>query len=311
MSKTDRTLRHSVKHITFLSGGLASWKVFKDLVAKHGIDSCVALFTDTLIEDVDLYRFIVDVCAPYSNKDLTRVFALGRSVPEVTDIEARKLHLVELRKECAEVFPFLVWICEGRTPWEVFKYKRWLGNSRLAHCSFILKQKPARAYLEKNFNPELTRLYLGIGWEEPQRKNAITTNWVPYTVEFPLCDPPYYHKQDLVKELEADGIALPALYLDGFSHNNCSGQCVKGGQGHWVRLLQKYPERYQDAVEREKEVADYLGGNPTIISRLRKKVKSNISLEQLREEYKAKNPEIDEFDIGGCGCFSEPSAELE
>ena len=47
-----------MKHIVFYSGGLCSWATAKRVVEKHGKENVLLLFTDTLIEDEDLYRFI-------------------------------------------------------------------------------------------------------------------------------------------------------------------------------------------------------------------------------------------------------------
>jgi 3'-phosphoadenosine 5'-phosphosulfate sulfotransferase (PAPS reductase)/FAD synthetase len=109
-------------HVVFFSGGIGSFFTAKRVIEKHGKENVVLLFTDTLIEDDDLYRFMDD---------------------------ASKFFDVPVTK-----------IADGRTPWQVFKDVRWLGNSRLAQCSHILKQKTAETFIKANFNPEECTLYL-------------------------------------------------------------------------------------------------------------------------------------------------------
>jgi 3'-phosphoadenosine 5'-phosphosulfate sulfotransferase (PAPS reductase)/FAD synthetase len=250
----------------FFSGGIGSFFTTKRVIQTHGKEDVILLFTDTLIEDDDLYRFMDD---------------------------AEKFFDVPVTK-----------IADGRTPWEVFKDVRWLGNSRLAQCSHILKQKTAEKWIKANFQPNECILYLGIDWSEEHRTKAPTRNWEPYKVEFPMCEEPFLSKDEMIQYLETVGIEIPKLYKLGFSHNNCSGMCVRAGQGHFINLLKQLPERYLELEEVEKEMQRYLEKDVTILKRTKNKVRENLSLEQLRLEYQANQMEqIDMFDIGGCGCF--------
>ena len=99
-----------MKYQISFSGGLGSG--ISALIAfEKGVDFNL-IFADTLIEDEDLYRF---------NSDIAR--AVGKEIITLTD---------------------------GRTPWDVFVDKRWIGNSRTAHCSTELKTKPVKAWLDAN-----------------------------------------------------------------------------------------------------------------------------------------------------------------
>lgn len=40
------------------SGGIGSWSAARRVVAEHGTEDLILLFSDTLIEDQDLYRFL-------------------------------------------------------------------------------------------------------------------------------------------------------------------------------------------------------------------------------------------------------------
>lgn len=236
------------------------------VIEKYGKENVIRLFTDTLIEDQDLYRF---------QDDATEYFG----VP-LTRIE------------------------DGRTPWEVFKDVRYLGNSRLAQCSHILKQKTADKWIRANFKPDECVLYLGIDWTEEHRTKAPTKNWAPYKVEFPMCEEPYLAKEDMLAELERIGIEVPRLYKMGFSHNNCGGFCVRAGQGHFANLYRQLPELYKHHEQKEQEMREFLGKDVSILRRTRNGERINLTLKQLREELEAEQTDqIDMFDIGGCGCF--------
>jgi hypothetical protein len=75
---------------------------------------------------------------------------------------------------------------DGRTPFEVYWDVRFLGNSRLAPCSRILKQVPARRWLSAHCDPASTTVYVGIDAGETRRIAGIRLGWSPWTVEFPL-----------------------------------------------------------------------------------------------------------------------------
>lgn len=256
-----------LKHIVFYSGGIGSWMTAKRVIAQHGKENVILLFTDTLIEDEDLYRFI------------------NETVKEM-DVQYE-------------------YIADGRTPWEVFKDVKYLGNSRLAQCSHVLKQKPADKWIKANYKPDECLLYLGIDWSEAHRVKSPTKNWLPYTVLFPMCEEPYLTKQDMLDELQRLGIEIPKLYKLGFSHNNCGGGCVRAGQGHFVNLLKQLPFVYQEWEVNEQQMRDFLDKDVSMLRRTKKGERTNLTLKKLREEVESDQKEqIDMFDIGGCGCFS-------
>lgn len=261
-----------MKHIVFYSGGLGSWATAKRVIERHGKENTILLFTDTKMEDEDLYRFLDD-----TEKDF------GMKITRIAD---------------------------GRDVWEVFKDSRLIGNSRIAPCSHILKQKAASKWIKANFTPDEAVLYLGIDWTEEHRTVAPTKNWHPYKVEFPMCEEPYLTKNDVMNELKKTGIKLPRLYEKGFSHNNCGGFCVRAGQGHFANLLKQMPDRYAYHEKKEQEMRDYLGRDDiSILTRTRNGQKETLTLKQLREEYERGGEQIDMFDIGGCGCFVQDGEE--
>lgn len=260
-----------MKHIVFYSGGIGSWAAANRVIEKHGKENVILLFTDTLIEDHDLYRFI----------DETSI---------ALDVQ-------------------LVKIADGRTPFDVYRDERFLGNSRIAPCSHKLKQAVAKKWITENFKPDQCVLYLGIDWTEAHRTKAPIKNWSPYRVEFPMCDEPYVTKNEMLQQLKNDGIEVPRLYTLGFAHNNCGGFCCRAGQGHFANLLEKLPERFLEYEAKEEELREFLGRDVAMMKKTRKKVTKPYTLRELREDIQRQEP-IDTLDIGGCGCFVEELQEI-
>jgi hypothetical protein len=256
------------KHIIFYSGGIGSYFTARRVVEKEGNENVILLFTDTKIEDADLYRFIDETSKKLGAK------------------------LIKLQ--------------DGRTPWEVARDVRFLPNSRIAQCSHLLKQKMADAWIKKNFKPEECVLYLGIDWTEEHRRKGPTKNYKPYEVRFPMCEKPYLTKPEMLDILEKeDLIQRPRLYKMGFAHNNCGGFCFRAGIGHFKNLLEKNRELYLFHEGKEQEMRAYLGKDVSILRRTRNGQKINLTLKDLRGELECgKQLSFDELiDVGGCGCF--------
>jgi hypothetical protein len=169
-------------HVVQFSGGVGSFSAAQRIAVRYGTENLVLLFADTLVEDPDLYRFLIDSGRYFGIKPIV-----------VTD---------------------------GRKPFEVFWDQRFLGNSRLAPCSHILKQKPCRDWLEKHHDPADTILYIGIDWSEDHRIAAIDKGWDTWRTRYPMCDEPYLGKEQLIDAVRAAGFKPSQLYKDGFKHNN-------------------------------------------------------------------------------------------
>ena len=296
------------KHIIFNSGGIGSWAALKRVLANNRREDVVNLFTDTLIEDRDLYRFLIESTAEACGiPQPSALIEMCNNIPDITsdqDVDMRKKVLSNISEEAMRLIPNLVWIIEGRTPWEVFRDTRFLGNSRLAKCSHVLKQEAAAEYVFANFKPNECALYLGIDWTEEHRKAAPVRNWAPYTVKFPMCDEPYVAKHDMLRELDELNIERPRLYEKGFAHNNCGGFCVRAGQGHFANLLKQFPDQFAYHERKEEEMRNFLDKDVTILKKVRDKVTYRLTLRELRESVEDIGAcDIDYDDIGGCGCF--------
>ena len=130
-------------HVVMFSGGIGSWAAAKRVAQQHGTKDLVLLFADVkgdsaadnphIGEDEDTYRFLAEAAAN----------VLG-------DKRARSQFVI---------------VRDGRTIWEVFHDKRYLGNSRQANCSHLLKQVPCRKWITSHYpKPDDAVIYVGIDW---------------------------------------------------------------------------------------------------------------------------------------------------
>lgn len=252
------------QHVVNLSGGLNSWLTAVRVKEAHGTDGLTLLFADTLIEDEDLYRFLDDVAA-HVGVPITR-------------------------------------IADGRTPWDVFRDVRMMGNSRLDPCSRMLKRELLNRWHEEHCDPGETTIYVGISWDESHRLDAIRARLAPWRIEAPLCEAPYITKPQILAECREAGIRPPRLYELGFPHNNCGGFCVKAGQAQFATLLRQMPGRYAFHEEKEEEFRSYLGRDDVAIMRDRRGGETKpLTMREFRERIEA-GQQCDMFDWGGCGC---------
>jgi hypothetical protein len=249
------------------SGGATSWAAAKRVVEKHGSKDVTLFFANTKAEDEDLYRFLAD--------------------------------------GAANVGAPLVYAAEGRDPWQVMFDERMLGNSRFDPCSRILKRQVMDRWLAKNCDPKETIVYIGIDWTEEHRYIGLRDRRavLGWKYEAPLCEPPWMDKDEALAWMKREGIRQPRLYDLGFSHNNCGGFCIKGGQGHFANLLRVMPERYAYHEQKEQDIRALLGKDVSIMTdRSGDKKKKPLTLKDLRIRIE-RGTQIDAFDIGGCGCF--------
>jgi len=252
------------QRVVNFSGGVGSWAAARRVADQHGTDGLVLLFADTLIEDEDLYRF--------------------------------------LKEAATDVGGTFVRLCDGRTPWQVFRDVRYLGNTRADPCSKILKRDLLDRWRAENCDPENTTIYIGIDWTEVHRLDRLRLRVAPWQVEAPMTKPPYLSKTQMLDALRARGIEPPRLYAMGFPHNNCGGGCVKAGQAHFRHLLKMLPDRYAEWEQEERSMLDFLGRDDVAILRDRTGGTTKpLTLKVFRERVQA-GQLGDEHEWGGCGC---------
>lgn len=250
--------------VVMFSGGVGSWAAAKRVAERHGTDGLVLLFTDTLIEDDDTYRF--------------------------------------LEESAANVGGELVRIADGRTPWEVFADSSFLGNTRVDLCSRILKRELADKWVSEHCDPDDFVGYVGIDWSEIHRFERLRDRKLPWRYEAPLCDPPYLTKDDMHAWAASEGLRKQRLYTLGMPHANCGGGCVKMGQGGFARLYQAAPDTFAEWERQEEAMREQLG-DVSILRDRRGGDTKPLTLKELRHRLCGDAGQIDMLDIGGCGCF--------
>lgn len=246
------------------SGGMGS--AVSALVAyENGLDFNL-IFADTLIESPELHRFMGEVAT-----------ACKKEIVHLTD---------------------------GRTPWDVYIDKRWIGNTRTAHCSTELKTKPVMAWLKEN-SKESDPLVLGMDWSEQDRIDRAAANWAPrpvvsllnrYKITRPMFEP----------MLDKYGIKKSEQYKKGYEHDNCGGFCCKAGLVQFERLYRNDPNTFKYHEDEMERAIKSIG--PTarpFLRKVRNGETQYITLKEFREELDRGTMELPMFDSSGCGCFTD------
>ncbi len=301
------------------SAGAGSWAAAKRVAERHGTARLTLLFTDTLIEDEDAYRFLIEGAADvFGTKAPDNLLPKPSSFPPLSDKEGRRMFLSSLARDAMEAIPGLVWLIEGRDPFQVFRDERFLGNSHRDPCSKILKRQVADRWLDRNKDPKNTTVYVGIDWSEEHRFDDGKGGGVGprhaksgWNYQAPMCERPFLTKDDMLALLKDRGIAVPRLYKMGFAHNNCGGICIKAGHGHFMTLLREMPERYAHYESEEEAVRRIVGQDVSMMSdRTGDGKKKPLTMRRFREKAQA-GGKVDLFDVGGCGCFLTDDAPAE
>jgi hypothetical protein len=262
-----------LNHVVMYSGGVGSWATALRVAEKikgEKKDHLFLLFADTAMEDEDLYRFITDA---------------KKTLPQAE----------------------FVWLGGEENVWDVFFREHYIGNSRIDPCSKNLKRIPMRKWLEAMYVPEYTTVYLGMDWTEGHRVERAAKFWHPWKVEYPMMDPPYLSKKDMIELCSKHGIEPPRLYKMGFPHNNCGGFCVKAGQAQFRLLLKTMPERYAYHEQKEREFRELFEKDVTILRDYRNGGKP-MTLEAFR---KREDKDVDKEEWGGCGCITPGEEEKD
>lgn len=258
--------------VVLYSGGALSWAAAMRTIERHGRDDVQLLFTDTSMEDEDLYRFLDDT--------------------------ERQLDIP------------LVRLKDGRTPWGVYRDRRMVGNSRMDPCSEALKRKMSARWLAEH--AARATLVFGIDWTEQHRLVGLRKRYeaLDFAVEAPMCEPPFLLKNDVLAWMRREGVEPPRLYAMGFAHNNCGGFCCRAGIGHFRMLLRAMPARYAAHEAEEQAMREFLGKDVSVLRDRTVDDVRPLTLRALRERIQAGDQTLSLFDdeIGGCGCFVDDEA---
>ncbi len=270
-----------MKHVVNFSGGLCSFWAAHRVVQKFGPENVTLLFADTLIEDDELYQF---------NKQAAQL--LGVPITR---------------------------ICQGETPWELFRREGLIGNSLFPICSVRLKREPLAEWTRRNClsafeegqgalfgeTREPCTIYVGFDWSEGNRVADLRRELSQYRIEAPMTEEPIWDKCRMEREARALGLIIPKLYGLGFPHNNCGGRCVRAGISHWVHLYRVLPSRFWDWARAEWTTAkDFIarGIEPlSILKDRRGGVTKSLYLWQLAVRIKS-GEKFPRDEWGGCGC---------
>lgn len=261
-------------YIVNVSGGLTSYEALRRTIERYGREATRTVFADTRIEDPDLYRFLDDIERH-----------LGISIVRLVD---------------------------GRTVFDIWHDARAITlrghGAGAAPCSKILKREPIERWLEGVSEPYT--LVFGMDWSEQDRMERMRAYYAPTPVWFPLAERPYMDKCHIADALEREGITVPALYREGFEHNNCGGGCVKAGQAHFAHLYRTRPATYARWEAEEERLRRALDKDISILNDRRdargedgKIHRRPLTLRAFRERLEAGGA-YDATDWGGCGCFA-------
>lgn len=219
-------------------------------------DEVILLFHDTKEEDPDTYRFLREMAA-----------ALGMPITERSD---------------------------GRSVTEVFRDENYLGNTRNAMCSRILKQEQSDRFIAELRAAGHDKIVKVVGFSknEPDRVQhavgkAIQRGW---DVRFP-CIEENVTKQDCATWCECTMGVRPAAMYAWSDHANCVG-CIKGGREYWLAVAANRPDVFNQRADLEDEFGHCIvqGENPI---RLRDLLQVGLRRPVARKE---------SISIGTCEC---------
>lgn len=298
-----------MRNVVMFSGGVGSWAAAKRVAQTYGTDDLVLLFADVKGQGSCLCGHPptehINGRGPCERKDDEGAYCGCTRYEDNPHIGEDEDCYRFIKDAAANVGGELVHLNEGRSIWEVFRDHRMLGNTRIAKCSHVLKQGPARKWLDEHCDPADTAIYVGIDWTETHRIPAIERNYLPYLAFAPLTEPPYLDKEDMLKWCANEGLVPPRMYAQGYPHANCGGGCVRAGQGQFKLLYETHPERYAYWEAQEQGIREHLGKDVAILRDRRGGTTTPLTLRSFREMLEVRSEEVEADDIGGCGCFVE------
>lgn len=167
---------------------------------------------------------------------------------------------------------------------EVISKTKYVNGAKGARCTSELKRQ-LRETFEKN--NAYTHQVFGFEYSPREIKRA---NRIPITCNaiFPLIDAKLI-KNDCIKIVLAQHIAVPKMYELGYPNNNCIG-CVKGGMGYWNKIRVDFPNVFEKMAVLERKVGR---------SCLKDASGERIFLDTLAHE----RGNIKSVDIPDCGFF--------
>ena len=324
---------NAARQVVMFSSGEGSFRAAMIQRYRHPGSDLRLVFTDTLYEDADNYRFLIEGAALVFDRKLNWTvhaedfpdYRVDADVPiaEYAGNSDWRAYLADLRARTADAIPELHWLVEGRDPWEIYRDKRYLGNSSVDPCSLVAKRAVADAWRIGNCRREgelfgpADVISVGIGDHEAHRfddgkgggigpRNA-ADGW---SYHAPLQTDPSDCPSLFFAPLEQFGIAPPRMYSKGYKHANCGGFCCKAGLAHYANRFRVDPDRYAYDAMMERKLAAYLGGGVSILTDRRGGGgKKPMTLDVFAKRLRVDPNEQYEYVSGesGCGCFGTPA----
>lgn len=329
------------RRYTMFSGGEGSYRAAKIDRARHSDAEYGLVFTDLLYEDADTYRFLIEAAAD----------VLGRRLNWTVDVEAApdyrvsedvpieeyrgnpewRAWLAETRERAMEALPELVWLVEGRDPWEIFRDGKFLGNSLVDPCSRVGKREIADAWRMRHCFREgelfaaADYFAVGIGLHEKHRfddgkggglgPRMAADGW---NYHAPLIDAEQAVNEGgceymslLFSPVEQLGVRGQRMYQQGYKHGNCGGFCIKAGQAHWANRFRVQPERFAYDAMMERKLGAYIGKPVSMLTDRRGSAKKKpLTLDDFEKRLRARPNRKFEYQPGesGCGCMTGEAA---
>ena len=321
---------------TMFSGGEGSYRAAKIDRARHPDARYGLVFTDTLYEDADTYRFLIEAAADVFGRRLNWSVDVDAApdyrVPDDTPIEEYRGNpewrawLADLRARTAEAIPELIWLVEGRDPWEIFRDRRFLGNSQVDLCSRIAKRELADAWAMGHCH-RMGELYgeadtfaVGIGSDERHRfddgagggvgPRKAEDGWL-YHAPLIEAEDAEEHLSLLFAPVDELGVRGQRMYRQGYKHGNCGGFCIKAGMAHWANRFRVAPERFAYDAIMERKLGALLGKPISMLTdRSGGGGKRPLTLDAFARRLIAQPGQRYEYQPGesGCGCMTDLAA---
>lgn len=314
---------------TQFSGGEGSYRAAKlNRLARPNARHRL-LFADVLLEDADTYRFLIEAAHDVFDRRAPNWLPRADEFPDyrvsggfdIADYAGNpdwRAFLAELRERTMAALPELVWLVEGRDPWEVYRDERYVGNSRIDPCSKILKRQFMDRWRKENCNPATDRFAIGIGDHEAHRlygrdgKPGLKNRMAAEGWDFhaPLLDEALCYAYPSIA-FGPLSIERPSLYSFHYKHGNCGGFCCKAGLAHYQNRYQRQPERYAYDAMMERKLIAFLNNEDAAMLRDRRGgVTRPLSLDAFAERMRRQPNKVYRMKRGesGCGCALDDAA---
>lgn len=309
-------------HVTLFSFGGGSWKTAKVVQANLPAgDHHRLVFTDTLYEDADTYRFGLEAAFNVFGRRanwLPKVQDFpDYRVPIDTAIEQYRgnpewrAFIADLRERAAIRIPELVWLTEGRDVWEVYRDERFLGNSGTDPCSKILKRRIMERWKVEHCDPAETIFYVGIGEHEAHRMDDGAGGGIAarqaakgWDYRAPLIGPTAFNVENPMAFMRREGLTPARNYMLGYMHDNCGGFCCKAGHAHWKLRRRAHPDRFAYDQAMEQKMIGHVGQPVAMLEDRIGGERRPLNLIDFAARLDANPQQGLDFDgDSGCGCM--------